>query len=90
MKNNISKLFALSIAALWLAGGPALADADDDKWIAKCVKDNKNEGATETVVKKYCECMNDKMDKSETKTVTEWEKTHKKETAECSKEAGWK
>lgn len=90
MKNSIIKLFALSIAALSFAGGPALADADDDKWIAKCVKDNKGEGAKESVVKKYCECMNDKMDKNETKSVTEWEKTHKKEVDQCSKESGWK
>jgi len=90
MKNNAIKLFALSITALCFAGGLARADADDDKWIAKCVADNKNEGAKESVVKKYCECMNDKMDKGETKSVTEWEKTHKKETTECSKEAGWK
>jgi len=34
--------------------------------------------------------MNDKMDKNETASITSWEKTHKAETAACSKEAGWK
>ena len=30
---------------------------DDIKWIAKCMDDNKNEGQTVEVVRKYCECM---------------------------------
>jgi hypothetical protein len=90
MKTIFTKLSVLSIFALSLTAMPAMADADDDKWIAKCVKDNKDEGAKESVVLKYCTCMNDKMDKSETASITTWEKTHKKETAECSKEAGWK
>ena len=90
MKAKLSTLFAASFLALSFVGGPAQADADDDKWIAKCVRDNKDEGATVAVVKKYCSCMNDKMDKNETASITTWEKTHKAETAQCSKEAGWK
>lgn len=90
MKTRMIQYAAFAFAALAFAGGPAMADADDDKWIAKCVKDNKDEGATEAVVKKYCACMNDKMDKAETASISTWEKTHKKETAECSKESGWK
>lgn len=90
MKAKLSALFAASFLALSFVGGPAQADADDDKWIAKCVRDNKDEGATVAVVQKYCACMNDKMDKNETASITTWEKTHKAETAQCSKEAGWK
>ena len=90
MKAKLSTFFASSFFALSLVGGPAMADADDDKWIAKCARDNKDEGATAGVVKKYCACMNDKMDKNETASITSWEKTHKAETAACSKEAGWK
>ena len=90
MKAKLSKLFAASCFALSLVGGPAMADADDDKWIAKCVRDNKDEGATAEVVQKYCSCMNGKMDKNETASITSWEKTHKAETTACSKESGWK
>ncbi len=74
MKTIFTKLSVLSIFALSLTAMPAMADADDDKWIAKCVKDNKDEGAKESVVLKYCTCMNDKMDKSETASITTWEK----------------
>ena len=34
--------------------------------------------------------MNNKMDNNETRSITQWEKTHKAEQAACSKEAGWK
>jgi hypothetical protein len=68
----------------------AFADADDTKWIAQCLKDNKDEGAKEEVVYKYCVCMNDKMDSNETKTISQWEKTHPDERKACEKKAGWK
>ena len=74
----------------FLASSPAFADADDVKWIAKCIKDNKNEGAKEEVVFKYCECMNNKMDSNETQSISTWEKSHPKEMKECEKAAGWK
>jgi hypothetical protein len=90
MKTKLASLLAASCFALAFVGGPAQADADDDKWIAKCVKDNKGEGAQESVVVKYCTCMNEKMDNKETASVTQWEKTHKKEMDACSKESGWK
>ncbi len=68
---------------------PALT-ADDIKWIAKCITDNKDEGQTPEVVKTYCECMNEKMDDNETQSVTQWEKKNPKEQKECSDKAGWK
>ncbi len=86
----------LFIATLFvLAFGPAIhaglaATADDVKWINQCVEDNKNEGAKPEVVLKYCTCMNNKMSQNETQSITEWEKTHPKEEAECDKESGWK
>jgi hypothetical protein len=80
----------LCLVALLSASGHAFADADDVKWINQCIKDNKDEGAKAPVVRKYCECMNGKMDASETRSITQWEKTHKKERDECSKQAGWK
>jgi hypothetical protein len=41
-------------------------------------------------VRIYCECMVDKMEDSETQTVTRWEKTHVAERKACDKEAGWR
>ena len=82
---------ALLLATCALAPRPTLAATTDDvKWINQCVDDNKNEGAKKDVVLKYCTCMNNKMDDNETRSITQWEKTHKKEQAACSKEAGWK
>ncbi len=68
----------------------ASSDANDIKWIAKCMEDNKDQGQSAEVVRKYCECMTSKMDESETQSVTQWEKTHPKERKECDEIAGWK
>lgn len=87
------KLVATMLLALPLATSSiAFADAteDDVKWINQCIADNKREGATEDVVRKYCVCMNNAMSNNETKSITEWEKTHPDETKACDKEAGWK
>ena len=80
----------LCLIAVLSASGQAFADADDVKWINQCIKDNKDEGAKPTVVRKYCECMNSKMDSNETRSITQWEKTHTKERDDCSRQAGWK
>ena len=66
------------------------ASADDKKWIAQCISDNKDEGAKASVIRAYCECMVDKMPESETRSVTQWEKSHETERKACDKEAGWK
>jgi hypothetical protein len=82
----------LILAASLLASPAAFADTteDDVTWINQCIADNKKEGATEDVVRKYCVCMNNAMGNEETKSVTEWEKSHPDETKACDKEAGWK
>lgn len=80
----------LMLAGLVLPTASALADADDVKWIAQCLKDNKREGASEDVVYKYCKCMNNKMSSNETQSITQWEKSHPEEQKACDKEAGWK
>ena len=92
MKKLALSALAMSaiISATFISSGPAHADADDTKWIAQCIKDNKNEGAKEEVVYKYCECMNSKMDSNETKTITQWEKSHPAERKTCDAKAGWK
>lgn len=87
MKVKISTLFLIASVTI---SGLAFADADDTKWIAQCMMDNKDEGKSTDVVRKYCECMNDKMSSNETQSVTQWEKSHPTEEKECSAKAGWK
>ncbi len=81
---------ALLLVASALGSGAARADADDAKWIAQCVQDNKDEKASADVIAKYCTCMDNKMSSDETQSVTKWEKTHPTEQAACDKESGWK
>jgi hypothetical protein len=82
---------ALMLAGSALANSAALAqkmNADDLKWVNQCIDDNKG-GASATVVRAYCICMNEKMDDNETRSITQWEKTHKAEMAACDKQSGW-
>ena len=81
---------AVAVAAMVLGSSIAFADADDAKWVSKCVSDNKDEKASVEVITKYCTCMNNKMSSSETQSISTWEKSHKTEMDACSKEAGWK
>ncbi len=81
---------AASIIVFMAMVGVAHADADDIKWIAQCLKDNQDAKVDASVVQKYCSCMNNKMSSDETKSITEWEKTHVAERKACDKEAGWK
>jgi hypothetical protein len=69
---------------------PVRADSDDVKWVGQCVSDNKDEGQSVDVITSYCSCMNDQMSSSETRTITQWEKSHKKEMEACATKAGWK
>ena len=87
MKVKISALFFIASVTI---SSLAFADADDTKWIAQCMMDNKDEGKPTEVVQKYCECTNNKMSSNETQSVTQWEKSHPKEEKECSAQAGWK
>lgn len=82
--------FAVACAASILTSTVAFADADDAKWVARCVQDNKSESATVEVITKYCTCMNNKMSSNETQSITTWEKTHVAERQACDKEAGWR
>ncbi|MEO8802428.1 MAG: hypothetical protein ABI304_14405 [Rudaea sp.] len=85
---NIKACLFLGIASLVVCTS-AIANSDDIKWVSQCMMDNKDEGQSTAVVRKYCECMNNKMPESATKSITQWEKTHKHEEKECSDKAGW-
>ncbi len=81
---------ALLLAAACLATNAAFAVSTDDvKWINQCVNDNKG-GAAAAVVLKYCTCMVNKMEDSETQSVTQWEKKHVTERKACDRQAGWR
>ncbi len=84
----LKRIVALSALALVMVGGIAQAD-DNEKWINQCILDNTDQGQTSEVLKEYCSCMNFKMDEGETRSVTEWEKTHESEAIACENKAGW-
>jgi len=81
---------AISMIAFFGLIGTAWGDSDDVKWIAQCLKDNQAAKVDASVIQKYCACMNDKMSSNETRSITQWEKTHVTEREACDKEAGWK
>lgn len=80
----------LFIVALFASTTAALADADDDAWIKRCVSDNADQKQTAEVVAVYCSCMNEKMSSAERLSITAWEKKHPDQQEACSKAAGWK
>jgi hypothetical protein len=85
---------AIIVATSFVVTGPASAqklNADDMKWINQCIDDNRGEpGATPAITRAYCMCMNEKMDSNESQSISQWEKTHKKERDACGRQAGWK
>jgi hypothetical protein len=88
----MSKLFAAVVAAglVTTFAMPAnAAGAYDKEWTDRCIRDNKDEGQTAQVVAAYCACMVNLMPESETRSVTAWEKSHKREENQCGKQAGW-
>jgi hypothetical protein len=83
---------ALGLLASAAASNAAFAqamNADDLKWVNQCIVDNKG-GASDAIIRKYCVCMNEKMDNNETRSITEWEKANPRARAACDKESGWK
>jgi len=90
MKAKLATIAALSVLTAVLAGPATAQTTDDVKWINQCVSDNKDEGQTQQVVLSYCTCMNNQMGNNESRSITQWEKTHKKEMEMCSSRANWK
>ena len=64
-------------------------NADDVKWINQCIADNKG-GASDAIIRKYCVCMNEKMDNNETRSITQWEKANPPARRACDRESGWR
>lgn len=90
MKAKLATIAALSVLTAVLAGPATAQTTDDVKWINQCVSDNKDEGQTQQVVLSYCTCMNNQMGNNESRSITQWEKSHKREMEMCSSRAGWK
>ncbi len=80
----------LAVVAIIVSGSALATPEDDTAWINQCTQDNKDEGAKEEVVLKYCTCMNEQMDDNENTSISEWEKTHPDERKACEKTAGWR
>ncbi len=81
----------LATLAIVMSSGPALATPEEDSaWIKQCTADNKDEGAKEEVVLKYCTCMNEQMDDNENASISSWEKTHPDERKACEATSGWR
>jgi hypothetical protein len=81
--------FAALIGLSLFSTTAAFADADDMKWVAKCLRDNADAKVGVEIVTKYCTCMNNKMSSDETLSITAWEKTHPAERKACDRESGW-
>ncbi|MBV9862978.1 MAG: hypothetical protein JO267_12630 [Alphaproteobacteria bacterium] len=84
------KAIAVALLGTALFAGVAFADSGDAKWVAQCVKDNQDARVSVEVITRYCTCMNNKMSSDETRSITEWEKTHETERHTCDREAGWR
>lgn len=84
------RAIALVFAGLFMATGIAYADDFIDRRIAECIEDNTDAQVSTATIKKYCLCMSNKMGNIEAQSVTQWEKTHPVERAECDRESGWK
>ena len=77
--------FAISADAVFAQS----LNADDVKWINQCIADNKG-GASDAIIRKYCVCMNEKMDHNETRSITQWEKANPAARRACDRESGWR
>jgi hypothetical protein len=86
--------FGLAVSAWAMTGSAALPqamNADDLKWVNQCIRDNRGEpGATPAIVRAYCICMNEKMESTETRSITQWEKANPGARKDCEAKSGWK
>ncbi len=83
-------VFLFITVGVLFVGGTLYADAYDSRKIAECVEDNFDEKASTDVIRKYCTCMNRKIPAGETQSISDWEKSHPVDMAECDREAGWR
>ena len=80
----------LALVGILMASSLAYADRYELIWIARCLEDNADARVPAGVVVRYCTCMTSKMDRNETRSVTEWEKAYPDERRDCDRQAGWR
>jgi phage terminase large subunit-like protein len=85
---TLAVLLTGSIATQGALAQPA--NQDDLKWVNQCIQDNRDEGASASVVRAYCVCMNEKMDSNETRSITQWEKSNPSARRACERQSGWR
>lgn len=86
---SMSKSLLAVLFAVATASAATAETADDRKWVKQCLVDNKEAKVSISVVTSYCTCMNNKMSDTETRSITEWEKSNPNARKACDKEAGW-
>jgi hypothetical protein len=89
MKFKLLAAVAAGVVLMNASAAFAQMNADDLAWINRCISDNKRGGASAEVVRKYCICMNEKMDDNEKLSISAWEKKNPEAMKACDKEAGW-
>ena len=90
MKYLAAAIFLAACATLNPASAQKM-NADDVKWVNQCIDDSRGvEGYTPARARAYCMCMNEKMDDNETRTITQWEKSHPAAQHDCEQKSGWK
>jgi hypothetical protein len=90
MKNVFAALFLIGTGMVSSAAMAQTMNQDDLKWVNQCIRDNRGEGASAAVIRSYCVCMNEKMDSNETRSISQWEKSHAAEMRACETASGWK
>jgi hypothetical protein len=83
-------LVAVALLAVCAVSTAAQAQtADDRRWVNQCLRDNSDAKVAATIVRAYCECMNNKMDDNETRSITVWERANPAAKHACERESGW-
>lgn len=92
MKSVVALVAAVASLVIISSSHSAFAqqNADDVKWIKECVEDNQDEGQSAPVILAYCTCMNNRMSSSETRSITQWEKSNPRAVEACARQAGWR
>ena len=76
MKLKISAFFVAPLLASSLA---VAGSADDKQRIDQCLTDSRDEGAKTSMVRKYCECVNNLLRENKIPSLSQWEKCNPKE-----------
>src|SRR5256886_16194749 len=90
--NRLAMFYGLFAALISSDAAFAQQMNDDDlEWINEGIRDNRDEpGGTPPIIRAYCDCMNEKMDDNEIRSITQREIANPRARRECERQAGWK